>query len=108
MWVGWLGFVVLAILMAVYLPHRSPVEIRKFDLFTIGIFVFPIAICTGLWVWTDRIGHPWLRLLPYFLGVFFALQASLYGVLLLPNLLQPFQILGAILFLSYLPILIRK
>ena len=110
MWVAWLLCALTSVLMAIYLTRGLPKLNsfgRPFDVFAIGIFLFPLLLCGGLRLWVSCIRNPWLALLPYLIGVFFAWQAGCYGIFLLPEFLILFQILSASLFLAYLPIFVR-
>ncbi len=109
MWVAWLFVVQLAIFMAHFLTKGVPdlnSFSRPFDLFAAGMFLFPTFICGGLRFWLSRIRNPWLALLPFLVGVFFAWQAGLYGVFGLQEFCIVFQILSAVLFLLYLPLFV--
>ncbi|MDB6026793.1 MAG: hypothetical protein JWM68_3016 [Verrucomicrobiales bacterium] len=110
MWLTWLFVVLLAVLMAHYLTKGGPrinSFSRPFDLFATGMFLIPVLMCGGLRFWLSRIRNPWVALLPFFGGVFFAWQAGLYGIFLLPEFCMVFQILSAVLFLAYLPVFVQ-
>src|SRR5258706_11722096 len=80
---------------------------RPFDLFAAGMLLTPLLICGGLRFCLTRIRNRWLALLSFFVGVFFAWQAGLYGIFLLPEFCMIFQILSAVLCLAYLPVFVR-
>lgn len=110
MWLAWLFIALLAVLMA----HFNTAGISKlnsfarpFDIFAAGMFLIPVVFCGSLRFWLSRIRNPWLALLPFLLGVFFAWQAGLYGIFLLPEFCFALQILSGILFLIYLPFFVR-
>ena len=110
MWLTWLFVAWLAALMAHFLTagmSKLNTFNRPFDLFATGIFLIPLLICGGLRFWLTRIRNRWLVLLSFFVGVFFAWQAGLYGIFLLPEFCIVFQILSAVLFLTYLPVFVR-
>lgn len=110
MWLVWLFFALTSILMAHYLTKGIP-KLNTFaptpGIYTIGIFLFPILLCSGLRFWFSRIRNPWLALFPYLIGIIFAQQAGMYGYYLLPEHCIIFQILSAILFVAFFPILIQ-
>jgi hypothetical protein len=110
MWLVWLFVALLAILMA----HFNTKDISRlnsfsihFGIFATGMCVIPIVICGGLRFWLSRIRNPWLALLPFSIGVFFAWQAGLYGIFLFPEFFVIFQILSLLLFVVYLPFFVR-
>ena len=106
MWLVW-GFSALsAMLTAHYLTIGVSLLnsfARPIGVYAIGMFLFPILICGLGRLWISRIRNPWLVLLPYSVGVFFALIAGLFGVYLLPEYCIVFQALSAVLFLVYFP-----
>lgn len=110
MWLAWSFAAALAVLMANFLTRDIPMLnsfSRPFDVFATGMFLIPTFICGGLRFWLSRIRNPWLALLPFLGGVFFAWQAGLYGIFLLPEFCIMFQILSVILFLVYAPLFVR-
>jgi hypothetical protein len=110
MWLIWFSAVAWGLLMAVYIaPHVPKLNsfARPFDIFPAGMFLIPILICGGLRFWLSRIRNPWLALLPYLVGAFFALQAEPFGMYLVPEYCVLFQVLGAALLLAYWPGFIR-
>ena len=110
MWVAWLFVALLAVLMAHFstagIPKLNSFA-RPFESFAAGMFLIPVMFCGSLRFWLFRVRNPWLALLPFLLGVFFAWQAGLYGVFLLPEFCIAFQILSVVLFLIYLPVFVR-
>lgn len=110
MWLVWLIVALLSVLMAHYLTANLPTLntfSRPFEVFAAGMFLIPVIICVGLRLWLSRIRNRWLALFPFLIGVFFAWQAGLYGIFLLPEFCIVFQILSAILFVAYLPLFVR-
>ena len=110
MWLGWLFQVLCSVLMAHYLTKGIPklnTFSRPFEIYAAGMFLLPILICGGFRFWLSRIGNPWLALVPFLIGTFFAWNAGLYGVFLLPEFCIVFQILSGILFVAYLPPFVR-
>jgi hypothetical protein len=110
MWLTWWFAAMVAILEAHYLtPARSRLNSfsQPFGVFAIGMFIIPILICGGLRFWLSRIRNPWLALLPFFGGIFFAWQAEMFGIFLFPEFCIVFQILSVVLFLAYVPIFVR-
>jgi hypothetical protein len=110
MWLTWLFVAVLTVFTAHFLTAGGPKLnsfSRPFDIFAIGMFLIPTLICGGLRFWLSRIRNPWLALLPFLVGVFFAWQAELYGIFLLPDFHVVFQTLSAVLFFVYLPVFVR-
>ena len=110
MWLTWLFAVLLAILMPHYLTKNIPklnVSSTSFGIYGIGMCVIPVLICGGFRLWLARMHNPWLALLPFFIGTFFAWQAGLYGIFLFPDCFVIFQILGWILLLVYLPLFVE-
>lgn len=109
MWLGWAVFLSSAMLMSKYSPTNiSSLNTfgKPFGIFAIGMFAIPILICGGMRFWLAYIRNPWLALPPYMIGIFFAWQATCYGIYLLPEFLIVFQILSAVLFFFYIPNLI--
>jgi len=109
MWSAWLFVTLLSGFMAHFLtggPRHNTFS-RPFDVFPVGMFLIPILICGGLRFWLSRTRNPWLALLLYCGGVFFAWQAEMYGIFLFPEFYKVFQILSAVLFLVYLPVFVR-
>jgi len=110
MWLAWVFVALLAVLMGRFLTKGVPKLnsfSRPFEVYGTGMFLIPILICVGLRFWLSYIRNPLLALLPFLIGVFFAWQAGLYGIFLLPDFCIVFQILSAILFLMYLPFFVR-
>ena len=110
MWLTWLLVALLAVLMAHYLTKDIPrlnSFSKPFGLFPTGMCVIPVLICGGVRLWLFRMRNPWLALLPFLIGVFFAWQAGLYGIFLFPEFFKVFQILSHILFAVYLPFFVR-
>src|SRR5687768_4041713 len=110
MWVVWVSTSLLAMLMAHYLTARIPTLnsfSRPVEVFASGMFLFPILVCGLLRFWLSRIRNPWLALLPFFFGVFFAWQAGLFGIFLLPEFCIVFQSLSVALFCAFLPLLVE-
>lgn len=109
MWIVWLILVLLALLMARFNTvdvSRLNTFARPLGVFVPGLFLIPIVLCGSLRFWLARIRHPWLALLPFLLGVFFAWQAGLYGLFLVPEFCVVFQFLSVVLFLLYLPVFV--
>jgi hypothetical protein len=110
MWLAWLFVALLAVLMAHYLTKdivRLNSFSKSFGVFATGMCVIPVLICGGLRFWLSRICNPWLALLPFSIGVFFAWQAGLYGIFLFPEFFMVFQVLGGLLLMAYLPLFVR-
>jgi hypothetical protein len=110
MWLAWWFAVTVAIMEAHYLIAPTPrlnSFSKPFGVFAIGMFFIPILFCGGLRFWLSRIRNPWLALVPFFGGVFFAWMAEMFGIFLFPEFCIAFQILSAVLFLVYLPFLVR-
>lgn len=109
MWLSWAFCLVLAMLMSKYLTKNiSGINSfgRPFEVFAAGMFFMPILICGAMRFWLAYIRNPWLALLPYTIGVLFALEATSHGLFLLPEFLIVFQVLSAALFFIYIPNLI--
>jgi hypothetical protein len=110
MWLAWSFAAFIAVLEAHFLTQGSSRLngfSRPFDTFAIGMLVIPVLICGGFRFWLYRIRNPWLALLPFLVGLFFAWQPGLYGIFLFPEFCIVFQIMSAILFLVYLPPFVR-
>jgi hypothetical protein len=110
MWWAWIFTVAYTLLMAFFQTRGSPkinTFSKPFGVFAIGMMVIPVLICGGVRFWLWRMRNPWLALVPFFLGIFFAWQAGLYGIFLFPEFFIVFQILGGILLLSYLPLFVK-
>jgi|GEM_PF-6379353 len=110
MWWTWVAAASLSVLMACFLTkgaQKIDTFSRPFDVFAAGMFVIPVLICGGLRFWMWRMRNPWLALLPFSIGLFFAWQAGLYGIFLFPEFFIVFQTLGGILLLAYLPLFIK-
>jgi hypothetical protein len=110
MWCAWLFTAFLVLLMAYFLTKGAPkinTFARPFDVLAAGMFVIPVLICGGLRFWLSRIRNPWLALLPFLIGIFFAWQAGLYGIFLFPEFFIVFQTLGGILLFAYLPLFVK-
>jgi hypothetical protein len=110
MWLIWVVMGLLSLLMAHFLvpgaQRLNSLQPRNM-IFAIGMLVIPIVICGGFRLWLSHCKNPWLALIPYFLGVFFAQQAGLYGIFLVPEFWLIFQILSAWLLLLYLPLFVK-
>src|SRR5215510_3268790 len=103
MWLAWVFLAYFAILTAHFVtPDISRLNTfsRPFDAFPIGMVAISILICGGLRFWLWRIRNPWLALIPFFVGLFFAWQAGMYGIFLFQEFCRVFQILSAVLFLA--------
>jgi len=109
MWFTWLFVALLAVLMALYLTRGPKLNTfsGRFDVFAAGMFLIPALVCGGFRFWLSRIRNSWLALLPFCGGLFFAWQAEIYGIFLLPEFYMIFQILSAVLFLLYLPVFVK-
>jgi hypothetical protein len=110
MWLTWLFVALLANLMAHYLTKDiSGLNSfsKPFGVFATSMCLIPVLICGSLRFWLSRIRNPWVALLPFLIGVFFAWQAGLYGIFLFPEFFMVFQILGGVLFVVYLPSFVR-
>lgn len=110
MWIGWAGAVLVAVLCAVYLPvaTRPTTSVTNhFGIFPAGLLLFSLMVGGGLRFWLSRIRSYWLKLIPYFIGLFFAYQAGLYGTFLIPEFFTVFRILSAVLYLLYFPLFVR-
>jgi len=111
MWAMWC----LAALQAFFLAHflightsRLNSFSKPFGVFAISMFLIPLLVGAGLRFWLTRIGNSWLALLPFFGGLFFALQAEFFGIFLFPEFCVVFQILCGVLFLVYVPVFVRS
>ncbi len=110
MWLAWLFMILLAVLSGHYLTiHISRLNnfSRPFDVLATGMFLLPILICGVLRFWLSRIRNPWLALLPFLFGLYFAWQAGMYGIYILQDFCILYQILSGILLAIYLPLFIR-
>ncbi|MCD6051474.1 MAG: hypothetical protein K0Q55_2883 [Verrucomicrobia bacterium] len=111
MWSAWIIAVLLSILMTTVLS-KGVAKLNSFavpfDLFPIGIAVIPTVICFGCRFWFSRMKSPWLALFPYGLGLFFALQAGLYGIFLVPEYFIVYRILGVVLYLGLFPLFMKQ
>jgi len=110
MWWAWIFTAALTLLMAIFLTKGVPkinTFSRPFDIFAAGMFIIPILFCGGLRFWLWRTRNPWLALLPFSIGIFFAWQAGLYGIFLFPEFFIVFQTLGGILLMSFFPLFVK-
>lgn len=105
LWFVWGFFALFELLGAIYLPIKSSQDFN--GLFAAGMVVIPVVLCGGLRFWIAHIQNVWLIQIPYFFGVVFAYSTGTYGNFLIPQLLHPFQILSALLFLLYLPLFVK-
>ena len=110
MWLSWLFLALVAILESHYLTVNNPkinTFAKPFGLFAAVMFLIPALICGSLRFWISRIRNPWLALLPFFIGLFFAWQAEMFGIFLFPAYYIVFQILSGILFAAFFPLFVR-
>lgn len=109
LWLAWLLTALIAVLGSHYLVAFTPElnSFSKFDTFVAGMFCIPIIFCAGFRFWLSRVRNPWLAIVPFLLGVFFAWQAGLYGIYLCRESCIAFQLLSALLFLLFLPLFVR-
>lgn len=110
MWLAWLFAAFIAAMEAHYLTKNVSTLnsfSKPFGVFATGVCVIPVLFCVALRFWLSRFRNAWLALVPFLIGVFFAWDSSINGIFLFPEFFIVFQILSAILFLLFLPSLLK-
>ena len=111
LWLAWVFAVYLVVLETHFLTaniSRLNTFSKPFDAFPIGMVLMCVVAGGGLRFWLWRMRNPWLALIPFFGGLFFAWHASMLGIFLFPEFCRVFQILSGALFLAYLPLFVRR